>query len=93
MNFDVNGNLNKINTQSELNTPPKSKPQNVIKKTTQYIPKSEPQPKKASNSLAVSEAVNVKKHNSKADSDLSIILVLFSLSGYITAQLLSKYVL
>ena len=93
MNFGVNENLNKMNTQSELNNkvavPPKSKPQNVIKKTTQYVTaklsKSEPQRK--------SLAVNVKKHNSKADSDLTIILVLSSLSRYITAQLLSKYVL
>ena len=29
MNFGVNENLNKINTQSELNTSPKSRPHNM----------------------------------------------------------------
>ena len=34
MNFGINENLNKMNTQSTLNTTAKSKPQNVIKRTT-----------------------------------------------------------
>ena len=54
MNFGVNENLNKMDTQSELNT-------------QQYIPKK--------------TSTNVKERNSETDSDLTIILVLSTLSG------------
>ena len=85
MNFGVNENLNKINTQIELNAPSKSKPQNVIKQTTQI--KTELVPKNTTVSRADSLAAN--EHNS----DLVVILVLSSLSGYIVNSLAVKYVL